>query len=401
MLFTHTSVISTVNEGFTNMKLIDKMSATELNEYSEFRGSSLNRNKRPPIYNKKVFRSIVVKNKDVTKFISSDNPPINLDEGYRAEYQVRVAKPLVNRRKKSNCLSQRTKQKIKHKLLSWSKTKEFDTSRQTYFNFITLTFTEITTQQQAVKMLNHWLTLLRQTYGKINYLWVAELQDGKRLKRDNALPRNQIHFHIIVDEFFCIHTINDMWLNVHAINGFKVIGENGKKHNPVDVKNIKTLRTLQSYITKYVTKNNETGIEVARWSCSRSVSKLYTTVRKFYDEKDFYTIIPEHIESKWVTINEFIKYKPLKYTDNLKRILRPLYKQNENFINHLNMLKISKLKHFKKPDIKRFFGDYKYFLQKEKMKFWVKGNGDLPHNSRLSSLRVKITALNYLLTIKS
>lgn len=69
-------------------------------------------------------------------------------------------------------------------------------------------------------------------------------------------------------------------VDVDSIYNSKRHRKTGKELNPTQVRN-----WLQKYITKYVSKNNE-SFEHLCWHCSRSVSQLFTSTVILFSERE-------------------------------------------------------------------------------------------------------------------
>lgn len=148
--------------------------------------------------------------------------------------------------------------------------------------FLTITFPPIVTDLKAYKYFNQWLTVLRQKQWIRDYLWIAERQKN-----------GTIHYHMAISKRVPITNINRA-MSVILANEVrkKQLDWNlqaAKRYNGVDLsKNRKTGRvtnfaikkgtkSLANYLTKYVTKNNET-FETYCWHCSRVFSNLVIKV---------------------------------------------------------------------------------------------------------------------------
>lgn len=160
--------------------------------------------------------------------------------------------------------------------------------------FWTVTFPESTTDDTAYLLLNKWFTRLRREKMLKDYLWIAERQDGKRLNDQSKKATGTIHFHIVINYKMCVKKANRFMRAsiMHSINDGEInwSREKAKNYNGVDIaKDRKTKRvinfakqnkqkSLSSYLTKYVTKNNEAFQHLA-WHSSRGYSNLITSVR--------------------------------------------------------------------------------------------------------------------------
>lgn len=182
-----------------------------------------------------------------------------------------------------NTMSRRTKIKIKEKIFS------LYAANPKIITFVTLTMIDKCTDRVGVKILNKFLTALRQIKGSFNYIWVAERQQN-----------GNIHFHCIMNKRFDVEYINSLWvmqqfnagldntearikLELKEGKTFKQLHNMGKigqritqKYlNPVDVKKVNSITKLSSYLTEYVTKN-EQKFTCRVWHCSRGISRLFT-----------------------------------------------------------------------------------------------------------------------------
>jgi hypothetical protein len=135
--------------------------------------------------------------------------------------------------------------------------------------FWTVSFPAGTPDDKCYQIYNIWLTTLRKYRMLKEYIWIAERQDGKR--NDFKSATNTIHFHIAIPHRMDVHRANAMMqgtLKTFARRGeipFSV--HQCKRYNGVDIdKNRKTrrvinfalkksARSLASYLTKYITKN--------------------------------------------------------------------------------------------------------------------------------------------------
>ena len=150
--------------------------------------------------------------------------------------------------------------------------------------FCTLTFVAPVSDRTGVAILNKFLTQLRKRFKALQYLWVAERQDN-----------GNIHFHIILNNRLPIRKYNALWVLQQYKSGLRgqtqfgtPVGmeeieqryRNGSIHrvfNPVDVKRVRSIAGLSSYLTKYITKQKKnTYFGCLPWHCSRGVSKLFT-----------------------------------------------------------------------------------------------------------------------------
>lgn len=156
--------------------------------------------------------------------------------------------------------------------------------------FWTVTFPPGTTDDIAFILLNKWLTRLRQQKMLKDYIWITERQES-----------GTIHFHMVINQKMNVHTANKFMRAsiMYCINDGEInySRDKAKNYNGVDIaKDRKTRRVinfakqnkqraLTNYLTKYVTKNNDSFTHLA-WHSSRGYSNLIIQVRFTY--KEFY-----------------------------------------------------------------------------------------------------------------
>lgn len=143
---------------------------------------------------------------------------------------------------------------------------------------------------------NYWLTYLRKNFGLSNYVWVSERQ-----------MNGTLHYHMFTNQFIPISQSNRAMaviINNQVNQGLMSWGSSSlSRYNGVDVDSIfnskrhkktgkfvtasEVREWLQKYVTKYVSKNNETFTHLA-WHCSRSVSQLFTST--IYEQSEQRTV---------------------------------------------------------------------------------------------------------------
>lgn len=192
----------------------------------------------------------------------------------------------MNYQAPTRAMSVRTKSKIKAKIKAWYISNFMayhKNSARVKFNFITLTLTkENQPHELAYKILNNFLTDMRKSYGKFSYLWVAELQAGKR--NGYVKKTNNIHFHMFVDRYFDVQVINDMWCKALRAYGMPSVSLqwSDKNQNPLDLEPVDNLKKLMSYMSKYITKA-EDKISTRLWACSKNISQMATGISALFD----------------------------------------------------------------------------------------------------------------------
>lgn len=204
------------------------------------------------------------------------------------------------------------KVKVPHRIYAYLNTQKG--RKQLYF--WTVTFPAGSSDDVCYKAFNTWLTTLRQYNMLREYLWIAERQEGDRIKDKTKEPTHTIHFHIAIPHYLDVHKANSMMRGI--LKGYARKGEMPgavcdprtkatyykpciSRYNGVDIAKHRTTRrpinfaikkgarSLAAYLTKYVTKNNagvkdENGIVAVAgfthlaWHCSRGFSRLFTGV---------------------------------------------------------------------------------------------------------------------------
>ena len=156
------------------------------------------------------------------------------------------------------------KTKVRAKIMAYSNLKK----SKVFMAFYSISFPKGLNDQIIRKIHNTVLTRLRKSNSKFTYIWVCERQKNGTL-----------HFHMLTNTYFNIRIINYMYAKAiqNQIKSSTDIDINYdyKKYNGVDVKRVVSIDSLQKYITKYVTKNNEKFNGLC-WNCDASVSALVT-----------------------------------------------------------------------------------------------------------------------------
>jgi len=206
--------------------------------------------------------------------------------------------------------------------------------------FWTVSFPAGTADAICYQALNIWLTQLRK-YGLLKeYIRITERQDGKR--NTSGVGTGTLHYHLAIPHKMPVQRANHLMaitLRTFAKQGkipYHPKSPQIQKYNGVDIcKNRKTrrvvnfaikkgARALASYLTKYVTKNNE-GFEQLAWHCSRGFSNLFTGLT--------------------LTRDEFIKFGYTHFLNRVRKFEMPfaifipwLYSPPPSFEEHLYQL---------------------------------------------------------------
>lgn len=119
-------------------------------------------------------------------------------------------------------------------------------------NFVTLTLSSMqkhTDNEIKSKLLNQFLTELRQKHHCKNYMWRAETQRN-----------GNIHFHVVTDVFLPWRELRTDWNRIQEKLGYVTrFTERTHKSDPnsTDVHAIKHVKNLSAYLSKYVGKNTK------------------------------------------------------------------------------------------------------------------------------------------------
>jgi len=190
--------------------------------------------------------------------------------------------------------------------------------------FWTISFPEAITDQLAYQAFNTWLTALRQKKILKEYIWVAERQDGKRLTDPLKTPTNNIHFHIAIPHYLNVTLANRTMKMILAnfirkglmnyalaackrYNGVE-LAKDKKYRRPVNFAIKKGGRALANYLSKYVSKNNESFDHLA-WHNSRGYSALFTGVT-FTVEEFKGLLFQEYLLPKSIINTQFFMFFP-------------------------------------------------------------------------------------------
>lgn len=242
-------------------------------------------------------------------------------------------------------LSYNAKKRLKNCLINWTNALEFKRlklkkGKQFYKNKMTFATLTLSAQQmhgdKEIKreMLNYFDISIKNRYPKIKNIWVAEKQENQN-----------IHFHILYNEFIDYNIIKGLWNNAQAKtgyiaryrenqkefhkNGFKIrkklinkwslenqykaylygIKTDWSNPNSTDIHNLEKINNISFYMTKYMTKgfdskvNNE--LEKRLKNEPKSICKEHLRDLIINEFKEKYKV-----EGKiWGRSNEFLKVR--------------------------------------------------------------------------------------------
>lgn len=146
-----------------------------------------------------------------------------------------------------------------------------------FLAFYTISFPCGFPDENALRVLNSVFTSMRQTCGLKTYLRVSEYQKN-----------GTIHFHILTNNYMYVRRVNSLVAKSIAYEVKKYslsVSFDIDKYNGVDVKHVNNnKKALNSYLTKYVSKNDIVHYKIPYHS-SRDISELFTaeTFGSVYD----------------------------------------------------------------------------------------------------------------------
>lgn len=215
---------------------------------------------------------------------------------------------------KPRTMSKRTKQKIRKKITCFARCYK-------RLSFVTLTFLNQVSDEQAIDIFRKFLDNAKKRSKDFQYVWVIERQTKNDAFKGNA------HFHMITNKYWEIQKWWNYWINLQMKNGVQPREKDFKPSSAFDVKqlNSNNIKSIASYVTKYVTKNNAKFM-CQVWNCSKKVSQLYTD---FYSTQEFTKQFEKMGQvHKSFEVKDFINNKLLDVKlINLNKQTLPLYRR--------------------------------------------------------------------------
>lgn len=163
--------------------------------------------------------------------------------------------------------------------------------------FLTLTIPDLTTLDQSFYykcLLKPYLRTLKNKFGLENYIWKAELQ-----------KRGSIHYHLTIDKLIPFYRLRDIWNELldknNLMEQYKLVHGNTNP-NSIDIHSVKHIDNLTAYLTKYISKRDDSDIRLKGkvWGCSDSISSAdYCKIEIDYELKKE---IHRSIQSKKVSV---------------------------------------------------------------------------------------------------
>lgn len=174
--------------------------------------------------------------------------------------------PVEKKERKPKSMSQRTKSKIRRKVIAFARIHK-------HLTFVTLTFVNKVEDEKAVKILKRFLDNAGKRLKDFQYLWVAEKQTG------NKTFANNIHFHLITNQYWKVQKWCKYWVELQERHGIIRRDTSTIPGSAFDVRAVtgNNVKAIGNYLTSYISKN-ETQIKCQIWNCSKKVSWLKTNL---------------------------------------------------------------------------------------------------------------------------
>lgn len=145
-----------------------------------------------------------------------------------------------------------------------------ETTHDFKVGFATLTVSDnknITARQAYDTLLSPWLRYMKLKMGMRDYLWKAELQE-----------REQIHYHIVTNEFLDWRVIRWRWNSLQKKAGLLQAFATKFGHfnpNSTDIHSVQQVQDIEAYISKYLSKTSQNlkPTEGKIWDCSTNLKR--------------------------------------------------------------------------------------------------------------------------------
>jgi len=249
---------------------------------------------------------------------SSHEKIFNPTEKTRSQYHADIhANRIRANKERQGCQGERTGRylrtnEVRRRIHAWIDQR----GGCTRMKFFTVTFHNGTTDQQAAKAFNIFLTRWRKCSPDLNYLWTAERQ-----KNTTA------HYHMVTDSYMCIKKLNgfmratlkNMAHEIENKGASKICDYNGVTLSPP----VFSRGGVESYLVKYLTKAMESGFRQP-WHCSRNIGKLATRA-KLDLQSSFSAIAMEVRRGKQ-------RERLVRYLDGGNFIYVPFYSKVNTFV---------------------------------------------------------------------
>lgn len=190
-------------------------------------------------------------------------------------------------------------------------------------NLITLTLPDtsvkITEHALKTKLMHPFLVYMKKYYGLKNYVWKVEFQKNGKL-----------HLHLTTDTFISLHVLRHYWNSLLDKNNYLEDFKKKYKHNnpnSTDVHAVWKVKNLGAYISKYMSKNEESveKINGRIWGCNYELSDKNKCVVGINRD--------ECSEELRCLMNPAIPYKEIVNQDS---VTGKIYKNAEIFFLNIN-----------------------------------------------------------------
>ena len=183
--------------------------------------------------------------------------------------------------------------------------------------------------KEAIILLRKFIDNTKKRSKDFQYVWIAERQTK------NDVFEGNIHFHMITNKYWDIKKWWNYWIDLQIKNGIKPRDKDYKPTSAFDVKqlNSNNIRSIVSYVTKYVTKN-EAKFKCQVWNCSKRVSELYTdfyTTTEFTDQFKRMNAVIKEFEVKDFNEQPFLNVKMIDLNRNTLKLYKRLDDKNKSF----------------------------------------------------------------------
>jgi len=250
----------------------------------------------------------------------------SLDRSKPQKKEKTVTNKALLKEKQLRCLSQRTKTKIRRKILAF-----FGLYKR--LSFVTLTYLNKVDDELALKVFQLFLDNVKKLDSDFQYIWVAERQTK------NIIFKNNIHFHLITNKYWKIDQYKTYWIKLQNKNGIQARDASFKPSSSFDVKQVTSnnVKGILNYLTKYITKN-DCQFRFSPWNCSKKISELYTS---FYTDLTFIEQLEELEMKNMISIKrvreDFYNLMVIPYNSCTMPFYSRLHKKNrENWFKKLD-----------------------------------------------------------------
>jgi len=201
-------------------------------------------------------------------------------------------------------------------------------------NFITLTLSAkqgiITDYEIKKKLLNDFLTRLRQQKGLDRYIWRSEPQKNGNL-----------HFHIVTNQYFDLTYIRDTWNSVQKKLGLIDLFNDKHHHinpNSTDIHSVLNIQNSGKYISKYLSKVKDADrlIVGKLWDCSLNLKpRLKCNIIGYGDDLKFICMLEEAFSARLYQ-GEHFKFIPMSLKEMLTYLPQRWLSQYQSYLQTVN-----------------------------------------------------------------